>query len=117
MPEPIEARILGPIEVWEGGRPLTPPAGKPRALLAALLLRANRFVAGTELVDLLWGEDPPATVRHSLEVHVSRIRSAMGASGSRLETRPGGYLLTVLPGELDWWRFQDLVDQARDRLG
>ncbi len=116
MREPIEARILGPIEVGEGGRQLTPPPGKPRALLAVLLLRANRFVSTAELIDALWGDEPPATARHSLEVHVSRVRSALGASGSRLETRPGGYQLTLLPGELDWSRFGELVERARQAL-
>ncbi|MEU0884512.1 hypothetical protein ABZ345_38475 [Lentzea sp. NPDC005914] len=47
-----EYRVLGPLEVLLDGEPVTVPAGRSQALLAALLLRANQFVPVDELVDL-----------------------------------------------------------------
>src|ERR1043166_9244432 len=57
----MEFRILGPIQVSEGGRPLEVGAGKQRALLALLLLRAGEVVSTDRLIDALWEEHPPAS--------------------------------------------------------
>jgi DNA-binding SARP family transcriptional activator/tetratricopeptide (TPR) repeat protein len=108
--------ILGPLEISEAGRPLPVVGAKQRALLAVLLLHANEPVSNDRLIEDLWGEDPPGTARKSLQIHVSRLRKALGAGESRVVTRPNGYLLTVRPGEMDLDRFERCAEEGRDAL-
>ena len=48
-----------------------------RKVLAALLV-ADRAVLPDELIDVLWGERPPATALGTLHTHVSRLRTTLG---------------------------------------
>src|SRR5204863_835368 len=102
----MEFRVLGPLEVLEEGRLLDLGGHKQRALLAVLLLEANRVVSEGRLIEALWEEDPPQTARKGLQVHVSQLRKTLGKE--RLETRVPGYLLRVEEGEFDLERFQRL---------
>ncbi len=110
----MEFLILGPVDVLDGGRAVPLPAGKPVALLRALLLSRNRVVSVDDLIDELWGEDPPETAAKALQGHVSQLRKALGAD--RLSTKPPGYRLRVDEGELDLDRFEQLVRDGRERL-
>ena len=78
----MEFRLLGPLEVIEGDRPLVLGGTKPRSLLALLLLNANQVMSADHLIDALWGDQPPATAAKSLQVHVSRLRKQLGTPGS-----------------------------------
>jgi DNA-binding SARP family transcriptional activator/tetratricopeptide (TPR) repeat protein len=115
----MEFRILGPVEVWNGAQRLDLGGSKPRALLAVLLLDANRVVSTDRLIDQLWGEAPPSTARNLVQAYVSRLRQALHQSSDRsaaapvLATRPSGYLLRVEPGELDLDRFEGCCAEAR----
>jgi DNA-binding SARP family transcriptional activator len=77
----IEFRVLGPLEVEVDGHAASLGGPKQRALLAALLLDAGRVVSIERLVDAVWGEAPPATARHSVEVYV--VGSGAARSPSR----------------------------------
>ena len=57
----MEFGLLGTLEVRAGDGPLPLGAPKQRALLALLLLHANRVVARERLIDELWGDEPPET--------------------------------------------------------
>jgi DNA-binding SARP family transcriptional activator len=61
----MEFRVLGLLEVWEGGRPLPLGGTKQRGLLAILLLRANKVVSRDALSDGLWGERAPQSAAHT----------------------------------------------------
>jgi DNA-binding SARP family transcriptional activator len=104
-------RILGPLEVTADAGPIALGGQKQRALLALLLLEANRVVSVDRILDALWGEQPPRTAVTSLQNLVSQLRKALGAEV--LETRMPGYRLRVLPGELDADRFRELCETAR----
>ena len=54
-----EFRILGPLEVRGAAGPLALGGPRQRAVLAALLLRAGRVVPTDQLVDELYGAEPP----------------------------------------------------------
>ena len=73
----LEFRILGELEVVDGGRRLDLGGAKQRAVLAILLLRRGEAVSSDRLIDELWGERPPATVAKSLHVYVSQLRKEL----------------------------------------
>jgi DNA-binding SARP family transcriptional activator len=112
----MDFRILGPLEVADGGRTIPIVGDRQRALVAILLIHANEPVSADGLVDELWGEHAPASPRKGLQVQVSRLRKALGASSARLVTQPNGYLLHAEPGELDLDRCERLADKGREAL-
>ena len=107
----LEFRILGPLEVREDDVPLQLGGQKQRALLALLLLEANRVVSTDRIVDALWGEQPPRTAATSLQNFVSQLRKLLGAE--LLLTKPPGYQLRLEPVQVDLDRFERLVTEAR----
>src|SRR5262245_10054294 len=99
----MEFRILGSFEVRSGGETLALRGGKPRALLAVLLLHRNEVVSFDRLIDDLWGADPPASARQMVKGYVSNLRrdlAAVGADGI-LSTHALGYRLDVEPAQVD----------------
>ena len=107
--------LLGPLLVSRAGVTVTIPAGKQRALLAALLLNANRVVSLQELAGVLWADDPPASARVTIHNYVKRLRQALDAdAGERIATVPGGYLIRVDVAELDVSRFEAAQEAASD---
>src|SRR4051794_34558247 len=107
----MEFGLLGTLEVRaaEGLLPLGRP--KQRALLALLLLHANRVLARERLIDELWGDAPPETAVKVVQVYVSRLRKLLPPG--MLVTRPPGYVLEVDPEAIDLLRFERLVAGAR----
>jgi DNA-binding SARP family transcriptional activator len=109
--ETPEFLILGPLEVRLGGRPVALGSTKQRALLAALLLRANEVVPTERLIDELWGDAPPRSAANALQVYVSQLRKTLGADV--LVTQTPGYVARAARDRLDAARFEDLVDEGR----
>jgi predicted ATPase/DNA-binding SARP family transcriptional activator len=109
-------RVLGPVEVEVEGDLLALPGSRPRTLLTALLLRPCSVVSSDRLVDLLWGERPPAGPSNALQQVVARLRARLGPLAELLRTAPtGGYSLTVPDGALDADLFEYLTREARAR--
>src|SRR5690606_32334312 len=69
-----EIRVLGPLEVRGAGASVALGGPKQRAVLALLVARLGRVVATDEIIDGIWGDEPPAVV-HSSPAHV-RVQSA-----------------------------------------
>jgi DNA-binding SARP family transcriptional activator/DNA-binding beta-propeller fold protein YncE len=109
-----EFRILGPFEVCEDGRSLPVGSGKQRSLLALLLLNAGEVVSTDRLIDALWGESPPASAPNSVHIYVSQLRKVLG--DGCLLTRGHGYVLALEPGQLDFDRFERMLDEGRTLL-
>ncbi len=115
-------RILGPLEVTAGDEPVDLGGPKQRALLAVLLIHANRVVALDQLIDALWGEAPPARATATLQVFISNLRRSLEpdrpprSPATVLLTRPPGYMLTVEPDNLDSGRFERLARDGRRLL-
>jgi predicted ATPase/DNA-binding SARP family transcriptional activator len=111
----MEFRVLGPLEIVEGGRPLLISGARERALLAILLIHAGQAVAADRLIEELWGGDIPGNPSNALQVVVSRVRKALEVADAtgRLVTRKPGYLLDVRREEVDAGRFGQLVAEAR----
>src|SRR5689334_18498606 len=100
--------VLGPVRAWRGDEPL--PTGSPqqRAQLAALLLREGRTATASELIDALWGDEPPSRALATVRTYASRLRKILGPEV--LHSESGGYALRLSEGdELDLLRAQELV--------
>ena len=106
----MEFRILGTLEVVADGLSLQLGGRRQRAVLAVLLLHANRAVSVDSVVEALWGETPPTTAAKTVQVYVSRLRKLLPPD--RLVSEPGGYLLRVEQGELDLSRVEALLERA-----
>jgi DNA-binding SARP family transcriptional activator len=106
--------LLGPVTVERDGVVTAPTAAKPRALLALLLVNANRSVPVERIVDELWPDDPPETAAKAVQTYVSQLRTLVGEA--RLELRGSGYRLAVGENELDTDRFKRLVSPGQREL-
>jgi DNA-binding SARP family transcriptional activator/tetratricopeptide (TPR) repeat protein len=116
----MEFRVLGPVEIWAGGRALEVGPPLQRSVLAVLATEAGRPVQVEVLVDRVWGESPPARAQRGVHAYVARVRRLLSQADSngtapvRLVRRSGGYVLDVEPDRVDLHRFRRLVDRARD---
>ncbi|MFW6722122.1 BTAD domain-containing putative transcriptional regulator [Streptomyces sp. MAR4 CNY-716] len=98
----VRFALLGPVRVGRAGQPLGMGSPQQRAVLAVLLLRGGRHVAVEELVDAVWGEDPPRDATGTIRTYVSRLRRALGPDADLLRGEAGGYAVHLRPGaELD----------------
>ena len=102
---------LGPLAVALGDRPLDLGGPKQRLVLALLLSDIDQIVPTDRLVDGLWGEEPPATARKALQVHVSNLRRALG-DDFPLRTASSGYVIQSAGFDYDVAAFEAAVTRA-----
>lgn len=105
--------VLGPLTASADDAEIPLSSAVHRAVLAMLLLHANRPVSAAALAEAIWDVDPPTTARASLQNHVMRLRRALGPAGARVLTRSPGYLIKIWDGELDLDRFIRLRESGR----
>ncbi|HUF58496.1 MAG TPA: extracellular solute-binding protein [Actinomycetota bacterium] len=110
----LEFRLLGPLEVTDGGRQVTLGGPRQRLVLAHLLLAANRIVTMEELIERVWDEEPPHAARNTIQSYVSHLRAALGPD--RIEGRTPGYVFHAEPDEVDVLRFEQLLRRSRRQL-
>ncbi|MBL1099420.1 AfsR/SARP family transcriptional regulator [Streptomyces coffeae] len=104
--------VLGPVRAWRGETQLSMGSPQQRALLAALLLRGGRTVTAPELVDGLWGEDPPDAAVAALRTYASRLRKAFGPDSDVLISESGGYAIRAGMDALDADVAEQLVAES-----
>jgi DNA-binding SARP family transcriptional activator len=108
------------LEVEADAGPLTIAGPRRRALLALLVVHANRVVSTSRVIDSLWGEDGPPSARAQVHSLISALRQELPdptEGGPAIETRPEGYLLTVDSGCVDLFVFEKRVAAARVDAG
>src|SRR3954447_21283739 len=105
--------LLGVLEVVDdGGREVEVAGPKLRALLAVLAMHPGRVVPAEQLIDALWGEDPPTGVRNGLQGLASKLRRTLGSSDI-VAMRGAGYALGLPADAVDVHRYEQLVAAAR----
>ncbi|MFC9844420.1 BTAD domain-containing putative transcriptional regulator [Streptomyces sp. NPDC060223] len=111
--------MLGPVRAWRGGRELDLGSPQQRAVLGALLLRRGRPVTVGELVDAVWGAEPPTAAVSVLRTYVSRLRKVLepgrdvGGSPQVVISAADGYLAHVPEDALDLGVFEQRVAEAK----
>ncbi|MEV2270537.1 BTAD domain-containing putative transcriptional regulator [Nonomuraea africana] len=107
--------ILGPARVLDGaGRPVALGGPRVRALLVLLTAEAGRIVTQEQLIDGLYGAEPPEGAANALQSQVSRLRRALGKD--LVEFHPAGYRLAIDPQDVDAHRFERLAAEGRQAL-
>lgn len=110
--------ILGPLEVHSHGLPVEVARPRRRAVLAFLLLHADRRVSIDQLVDALWAEAPPRTARAQVHTAVSALRGGLPEDlAGQLSSEGAGYRLRVAEGALDSAEFRSRLARARGLAG
>src|SRR5579864_1805461 len=113
----MQFRVLGEVAIVDDEGAVTAiTANKPRALLAVLVLNANRSMSYPTLAAALWGDAQPEVPYAALQVVVSRLRSRLGPYGDRIQAQSGGYRLAVGPAEADVLLARDLLQEGRAAL-
>ena len=112
----MDYRILGPLEAFDGERPLPLGGARQRSVLAMLLLHANEAVTRDVMVDELWGESPPPTAPKVLQNCISALRKELPEGAETLRTMGTSYALELAPDELDRDRFEHALAKGRAAL-
>lgn len=107
----MRLRVLGEVDVVADGDPVRVGSRSQRVVLAVLASQPGFSASADLLVDVLWGDDPPATARATLRTYVSRLRRLLGGC---LTIGPTGYALDLACDELDACLFEHLVDRAAE---
>ncbi|MEU6096692.1 BTAD domain-containing putative transcriptional regulator [Streptomyces sp. NPDC047079] len=103
--------VLGPVRAWRGREPIATGSPQQRALLAALLLREGRTATASELIDALWGDEPPPRALAAVRTYASRLRKVL--SPGVLVSESGGYALRLPDARsLDLAAAQELAAEA-----
>ncbi|HVV21634.1 MAG TPA: BTAD domain-containing putative transcriptional regulator, partial [Pseudonocardiaceae bacterium] len=111
----MEFRVLGPLECVIDGQAVEIGHPRRRCVLAVLIAEVNRPVLTEQLIDRVWGEEPPASVRNVLSGYMTRLRQVIGASADvAIRRQAGGYVLDADPDRIDLYRFRDWVARSKD---
>lgn len=109
----VRISVLGPLRAWHDGRALDLGHLRQQAVLAALALHRGRTVSQQELLDGVWGSEPPVT--NVVPVHVYRLRKTLRLADCPvpvIEHDRYGYRLAAGATEVDLARMEDLVTAA-----
>jgi predicted ATPase/DNA-binding SARP family transcriptional activator len=111
----VRVALLGPLQVLDDDDvEVTPRAPKRRAVLALLALRVNSVVRDSELIDALWGENPPLRADKLVQQYISDVRKVLPPD--TIQTEPGGYRLCIPAENVDVTRFERLLRSGTEAL-
>src|SRR5690348_11003423 len=112
-------QLLGPLRARQGGHDLDLGPGKQRAVLAVLLLNANRPVPTAQIVDSVWQDEPPENGANVVQKYVAGLRRILEPErsprtpGQILTLTDAGYVLCVDGERLDCEQFARRVREAQ----
>ncbi|MFC0526921.1 BTAD domain-containing putative transcriptional regulator [Phytohabitans kaempferiae] len=114
----LRAEVLGPLSVRTGGSAVDLGPAPQRDLLALLAIQPGRVVSRDEIVDVLWGDQPPKTCLSMVQTYVGRLRVRLDpdreprSPGKVIRLAGDGYTLDLAADELDLARFSDLAERG-----
>ncbi|SDG93978.1 DNA-binding transcriptional activator of the SARP family [Lentzea fradiae] len=105
--EALRYEVLGLLRAVRAGQDVDLGAAKQRAVLAVLLLARGTPVSRGQIIEAVWGDNPPSSAVNLVQTYVAGLRRALEPDRARrapaeLLTSVGdGYLMRVEPGALD----------------
>ena len=111
---PIRIAVLGPLQVETGRGSIRLGSAKERGLLAWLAVRGGDGSTPADLMEALWGDDPPRSARKAIQTYVSHLRRVLPTG--LIPTTPSGNVLDLPGDQLDAVRFERLVEEGRRSL-
>jgi DNA-binding SARP family transcriptional activator len=113
VPDALQAqvRILGPVDLTVGGVVREVSGLRRKAVLAVLALHNGAVIGTNQIVDVVWGDHPPATAANTLQSHVSHLRRLFGTKTAILARAPG-YALNLDGDVTDAAAAQRLIDRG-----
>lgn len=114
--------LLGPLEVLKNGVNHAPSAPKILQLLAMLLMSPGKVVHVDSIIQELWADEPPRSVRTTMQTYVYQLRKCIERNGlaahseALLVTRSPGYVFNIDPAQLDVTEFRHLCREGRDSM-
>ena len=115
----LRVSVLGPVTAWYGNDELRVGQPRQQAVLGILAMRANRVISRGELVDAVWGQDPPASAEGGIYTYVAGLRRiiepgrSLRGPGRVLVSSGAGYVLHLVPGQPDGVAFEQQLVRAR----
>ena len=115
----LRVGVLGPVAAWDGDKELAVGQPRQQAVLGILAMRANRVISRGELVDAVWGQDPPASAEGGVYTYVAGLRRviepnrSLRGPGRVLVSSGAGYVLHLVPGQPDAVAFEQNLARAR----
>lgn len=118
-PQGLWLTVLGPLEAWLDGQPLSLGPPRRRAVLGLLAMDPGAVVRRDTIMDMLWGTAAPYTAANLVQAHVSRLRKLLAPSGKQSGTDDeiivsvgGGYRMQLRSDQLDLLSFRALAVKA-----
>jgi WD40 repeat protein/DNA-binding SARP family transcriptional activator len=108
-PASVNVHVLGPVDVVNDGVDVRLGGAKQRTVFALLAAEVGKPVSVEMLIDGVWGDEPTAGARSTLQTYVSNLRTAIGDVIVRGD---GGYRLAIEPEVVDAIEFERAVDHA-----
>ncbi|MFF9149440.1 BTAD domain-containing putative transcriptional regulator [Streptomyces sp. NPDC014861] len=118
QPRPFRLVLLGPVRLWHEDVRLPLGPVRRQAVLVALALRPGALVTPEQLLDSVWGDDPPKSGRSVLPSYVYALRQDLELAGgepgkSLILGERGGYRLSSDRFTLDLTDLAERADTAR----
>ncbi|GAA2607335.1 AfsR/SARP family transcriptional regulator [Paractinoplanes durhamensis] len=118
-PDSVRLQVMGSLRVWRGGVEIDPGPRQQRCLLAVMAAQVDRPIGMGDLIDLIWGADPPGSAVNVIHKYVGALRRLLEpglplrSGGSFITRRDSGYRFAAGPESLDLVAFRDRVALAR----